>query len=78
MKYTEIRTYKYKSGNPSVSDYSATSLHYAISCNKQEIIKILLNNKKIDVNIPNSNGKTPLNKLGEKQIMELLQNNKVK
>ena len=50
-------------------------LHEAAANNKASVVKILLNNKNIDINLPNVLGLTPLThaaKLGHIEIVKIL------
>ena len=48
-----------------------TPLHFAVKRRYAEITKLLLNNKSIDINIKDSQGKTPIECTDRKEIKDL-------
>lgn len=50
-----------------------TSLHMAVFLKYIEIIKILLKNPKIDINIKDNEGKSPCDQIDDEQIVSLFE-----
>lgn len=51
-----------------------TALHLAVNNNDIEIIQLLLDNQKIDINSKDENGSTPINYTKNKKIIKMLKN----
>lgn len=58
--------------NTIFKQFYKTALHLAVQNNSTDIVKLLLENKKIDIDIEDSHGKKPLEYSKNDEIRQLL------
>lgn len=67
---------EYSNGNNQVNKFY-TPLHYAVANKLTAITRVLVKHEKIDVNIKNSDGKTPIDLMNEVQMLNILSNDEI-